>query len=472
MKGKFFLFLIAFWSLVLVSQASVMRVALTLRAPTIELFCPTDFEVHLANGQPVFLGKSAHFKAENEGISLNGRTFKSQRLFIHAKAPFVLDKRHYRGDLQIQRNEGSLDAINMVDLEEYLYSVVGSEMSPKWPLEALKAQAVVARTYALEKKEENKTHSYDLLGSYADQAYDGTESETTATLEAVNQTQGEVLRYHGELITAYYHSDCGGKTEVGSNVFTGDLPYLQSVVCPYGNDSPYQHWEKTYSLTELSDRLGKTIENISAQKNAETGRVASISLTTPSGTVTMSGHDFRKLMGSRDLRSTAFILAKHEKTIYVPQEKHLPPEMITRYIQKQIPKPTHESVTENVSPGGKIYLIHRSGGLMEEGPTLENPLIVIAKGSFLFSVYQNLATQRVKITYVSMNIMVPEVVEGPERIKTVMVPMTVPESITLTGKGWGHGVGLCQWGARGMALLGKHYTDILHYYYKEVELTK
>lgn len=451
--------------------ATNIRVELA-HTPKVEVSCPDEFNVNLPNGQPVFLGRFATFRSEPGGISLNGRLFQTTEFSIHPNGPFLLNKRHYRGSLRLFKEIGTLQAVNVLDLEKYLASVVGSEMSSKWPLEALKAQAVVARTYALDKMNEHKKLNFDVLGSYQDQAYEGIEGESPSTEEAVASTQGQVLTYHGEIITAYYHADCGGRTEKGENVFPGELPYLQSVRCPYGEGSPYAHWTKTYTFAELSERLGLPIQNLSITKDPTTGRVSTVLLSTPTGPNALTGHELRKLLGTRDLRSTNFDATRIDKTVQVPREETLPPQYITEYIEKEIMKAKHESATLPVSVTPHIYLMHHAGALLETDVSNLNPLVTIADGGFLFTVSHDLLARTIKTEMVPETITVPHVTEGPVRKKTVWVRMQVPVEVTFTGKGWGHGVGLCQWGARGMGQDGKTYQDILHYYYQDVELTK
>lgn len=469
---KLLIFLFFLLEVPLFSYASPsIRIEL-LHATRIDVSCPDEFNISLSNGQPVFLGKSATFAAESSGISINGKLFKTDLLLIQPHGIFHLNKHHYRGDLRLHKIGDLLQAINVIDLEEYLYSVVGSEMSSRWPKEALKAQAVVARTYALKKKSERQNLPFDLVGSYQDQAYEGLEGESASTKEAVAATRGEILTYHGEIITAYYHADCGGRTEKGKNVFPGDLPYLPSVVCPYGDDSPYHRWTKGYSLSELSERLGKPIQKVTLSKDSETSRIAQVTLESLKGNEAMSGTAFRKFLGTRDLRSTRFDWEEVTKVALVPKEELLPPKVMTRYVSSTVLRSRKETMVESLTAHGKVFLMGRTGALLETEVSPSNPLVVIARGGFLFTLDRDFTVKRVKPRMVAETLFIPQLVKGPPRKKVVWVEQAVPVGVVFTGSGWGHGVGLCQWGSHGLALLGKTYHDILHFYYHDVEVKK
>jgi len=469
-KFAFILFVFAFPALSGIT-APLIRVELS-HAPAVSLFCPDEMNINLPNGEPIFLGREVSFRSEPGGISINGRLFKTDTLSIHPHGVFELNKHHYHGSLEVRKADSDLEIINRLDLEAYLDSVVGSEVSSRWPEEALKAQAVVARTYALEKMDENKALPFDVVGNYEDQAYDGVEGESSSTRQAVESTRGEALTYQGKIITAYYHADCGGRTEKGENIFQGPLPYLQSVVCPFATDSPYRHWTKTYSLAELSERFGRTIHKIALVKDPESGRVASVTLETAKSAESLPAKVFRKLLGTRDLRSTQFDATEIDKTVYVPKEESLPPETITEYVEKEIMQAKKTPLTLPVPLTDKIDLMSRTGGLVEVQVSSANPLVAIASGGFLYTIYQDLSAEGLKTAMIPETITVAQVKEGPERKKTVWVPQSVPVGVTFDGRGWGHGVGLCQWGSRGMALLGKTYHEILHYYYQNVQLEK
>jgi stage II sporulation protein D len=126
----------------------------------------------------------------------------------------------YRGGMTITRNDKGMDVINRLPLEEYLYGVVPKEMSPQWPIEALKAQAVAARTFALYHKKKSRDKEYDVYASTSSQVYGGVAAENEKATAAVNETRGRILVHDGRLILAYFHANSGGITEDAENVWT------------------------------------------------------------------------------------------------------------------------------------------------------------------------------------------------------------------------------------------------------------
>ena len=146
------------------------------------------------------------------------------------KKGFLATKRKwYRGDIVIYNIQGALTVVNSLPLEEYLLGVVPSEMPSKWNIEAHKAQAIAARSYALANLNKRGSHGYDLKDTPHDQAYGGASSETPQTTSAVLSTRGEVLTYDNKIIPAYYHASAGGRTNSAGKVWNHDLPYIQSV---------------------------------------------------------------------------------------------------------------------------------------------------------------------------------------------------------------------------------------------------
>ena len=167
-------------------------------------------------------------------IKVKGRYYDCATNAIYISNPegkgfLATKKKWYRGDIIIYNVDGALTIVNSLPLEEYLMGVVPSEMPSKWNIEAHKAQAIAARSYALANLGKRASHGYDLKDTPADQAYGGATSETPQTTYAVLSTKGEVLTYDNKVIPAYYHASSGGKTVGAGEVWNHDLPYIQSV---------------------------------------------------------------------------------------------------------------------------------------------------------------------------------------------------------------------------------------------------
>lgn len=295
---------------------------------------------------------SARFRVNDRRIFLNEKELTSRSVFITSpKAFIIMNKKAYRGNLEIYGGK-ELTVINVLSLDDYLVGLINMEISSKWPIEVLKAQAVVARTYALYKKEYRREGLYHLESDMMDQVYGGGDVEDVNSAIAVFSTKGEVLVYDDKIVPAFYHSICGGHTESSIEVWGFYHPSLKGVKCSFCLDSPNHSWVYEVSLRDLENLTGKKdIISIDIAERTSTGRVKRLIIKTKNGSQKISGTELRKILGYENLKSTNF------------------------------------------------------------------------------SVYLN------------------------------------KERITFKGKGWGHGVGLCQWGAKKMAEMGLSYREILQFYY-------
>ena len=201
--------------------------------------------------------------------------------------------RRYAGELRVLLNDQKLQIINYLKLEKYLKSVVGSEMPKEFPLAALQAQAIAARTYAL--KLLGKNEVFDIHSTQASQVYLGLEAETAKTNRAVRSTSSLALFYEKKLIEAVFHSSSGGRTENSGQVWKYQLPYLRSVI-DYDQNSTKYRWSKKISSSEL-DKIFSDIgglNSIQIKKKSNSDRVLVIKLYGPKGTKNISGKNLRK----------------------------------------------------------------------------------------------------------------------------------------------------------------------------------
>ncbi|MEP6910473.1 MAG: SpoIID/LytB domain-containing protein [Actinomycetota bacterium] len=225
--------------------------------------------------------------------------------FAQGASPLRFAGRGYRGQLVVSVANGALRAINSVGLEAYLFGVVPSEMPRDWLPEALKAQAVAARSYALAKR---KTGSwFDLFADTRSQVYLGIPGEAASTTAAVQETAGEVVLSGGRLATTYFYSSSGGRTASADEVWKGPpVPYLQSVDDPYDTISPHHRWGP---FTVAASRLARVLGSPGRLTDVRTttgpsGRVQTVTAVGANGgESSMSGSDFRRAL---DLRSTWF----------------------------------------------------------------------------------------------------------------------------------------------------------------------
>ncbi|RKY29615.1 MAG: hypothetical protein DRP67_06330 [Candidatus Omnitrophota bacterium] len=274
----------------------------------------------------------------------------------------------YPGKITVKKYKGKYLILNRMDMEKYLCGVLSKEMDSNWPFEALKAQAVVSRTYLLWKGEENRKNGlpYDIKNSIYHQSYGICKSQKIAN--AVNETKGEILIFNGKVAKVFFHACCGGKTTLPVFVWGGNYSGIDAVNDPYCEDSPYSNWEKKFSSDYLSKIFGMdNIKDIEIIKRDPSGRVEWLKLKDEKGkTLKLTGYKMR--------------LVINEKT-------------------------------------GKV--------------NFKNPKIL---PSTLFNVKK----------------------EGIYFI--------------FKGRGYGHGIGLCQWGARRMAEKGKNYKEILHFFFPEMTI--
>lgn len=243
-------------------------------------------------------------------LLLNGVPMQTNTAEIAPSDSFTYQKKNYRGIARILMKDGRLLLVNQLDLESYLYGVLPLEVSPSWDEEALKAQAVVSRTYALyEVMNARKTSKpYDLFDDTRSQVYQGLSVENPVTTRAVETTLGEVVQYHGRVIKAYFHAASGGMTESALEAFGADSPYLKPVDSPYGGEVyPEYRWILTMPLTKVQDlfKLESPIVGVSVTQRTASKRIKQISFTdSDSNRLEISGSDFRTLIGSTRMKST------------------------------------------------------------------------------------------------------------------------------------------------------------------------
>ena len=227
-------------------------------------------------------------------------------VFSAGTAPLQVGARAYRGSLRVTGGT-SVRVVNVVGLESYLWGVVPSEMPDRWPAEALKAQAIVARTYALSHLQHGG--DFDLYPDTRSQVYGGIAAESPTATDAVDGTAGQVVLYQGEPAETFFFSSSGGRTANVQDVWGGSkpLPYLVSVPDPYDTLSPYHDWgPMRFGAAQLGKRLGArgTLLDVRTTAAAD-GRVLSLTLIGTKGTKTISGSAARAAMG---LRSTWFTI--------------------------------------------------------------------------------------------------------------------------------------------------------------------
>jgi stage II sporulation protein D len=203
----------------------------------------------------------------------------------------------YGGAVDIWKGENGLYIINELPLEEYVKGVVAEEMKADWDMEALKAQAVISRTYAIYQKSLNCNSLYHVVSSVLDQAYKGQNSDVRVSY-AVSETRGEILTYNGKAIEAFYHSTSCGTTESAEDVFGKSYPYLKPVKSNCGM-SPYSSWTRIIKFEEIEEALNlRRVSGVSIKSFTSTKRVRQLNIKTASGTIAIGATYLRKSLTS------------------------------------------------------------------------------------------------------------------------------------------------------------------------------
>jgi stage II sporulation protein D len=221
---------------------------------------------------------------------------------------FTFGGTRYRGAPAIVRlPDGREAVIANLDVDTYLYGVVGLEASPGWPATALEAQSIVARTYALEHR--TLSRPYDVTMTESDQRYGGIPAESPACVAAVDATRAIRLAYAGGPASVFYASCCGGHTEDAADLWGhAELPYVRGVVCRTCTASPDFRWERAIPLARISallgPRLGGAITGFALGPADRSGRPRSIDVLAGGTTLTLATAAFRALLGADVIRST------------------------------------------------------------------------------------------------------------------------------------------------------------------------
>ncbi len=313
LKGRHWWFSIILWIiLVTPAQAAMqLRVAIAQGVSQVKIGSSTKAVVRDYNTNEV-LGEIAAMNAfyaqpSADGVALDQMNSGAMWVEPSGEGYVYIGDRWYRGKTLVAPTGNSLTAINYVDLEQYLYSVLGSEMNGNWPLEALKAQAVAARTYAIYKRQESSGGVYDVVNTQASQVYNGIEKESPGTYAAVQATAGQVLTYNNQVILSVFHACSGGHTENVEDVWSEALPYLRGVPDFDQNVSACQ-WQTTFSPEELNRRISGvgTVTSLTPTLTPY-GSIKTLQVVGDKGTRQLKGEEVRNVLG---LKSTRFTITQ------------------------------------------------------------------------------------------------------------------------------------------------------------------
>lgn len=249
-------------------------------------------------------------------VEVEGRRVPALKLRPEDGHGLRVNGREYSGVLEVLRNGDGLAVVNELPLEEYLAGVLRAEVSDQWPVEMLKAQAVVARTYAAYHRQLNAAKPFHLVASTAHQQYAGRVPTSSRVWLAVKETEREVLHWEGQLFPAFFHTESGGHTEDPRKVFSAaNMPALKPVRCVFSAGSPHYSWSLDLSLAELGESLRKggvsvgSVVGIEVLERGTSLRVVRLAVHGTRGSAVLRGTDFRRLVGNDSLKSTLFAVA-------------------------------------------------------------------------------------------------------------------------------------------------------------------
>lgn len=393
----------------------------------------------------------------------------NERESIFKTAVFTLNGTKYRNSFILKRLTGSdFTVINRVTLSEYLYGVLPKELGGGWPLETLKAQAIAAKNFVLSAPNKFAAYGFDVCATVNSQVYGGYSVEHPSTNLAVDETAGLVLTYEGKIIPLYYHSHSGGITDNSENVWSSALPYIKSTVDLYSIGYVNTDWSATLNKSQIESSLIANGYNIGSLKSIKilerfpSGRVAKVAFEGNMTTATLEKDKIRAVLGSTQIKSLLFTFdASHSKTSAVLLDLAKTESWLTGAFNM----PTSSGSTITASTQNKPVLMRTESGVFGEFLDENNLLIKDANGEKRVTVNRQNLLKATDI-YATLAITAPYVFKNSE------VFDISGGDVVFYGHGYGHGLGMSQWGARKMADLGKTYEEILLYYYQGTQLAK
>ena len=281
-------------------------------------------------------GQELRLKADGPGSLEAVLTGKGTRFTLDGAARLsparpegriIAQGKPYRGSIILKAGPEGLSVVNELGLEEYLYGVLPLEMAADWPPEALKAQAVIARSYAVYNLGRFGTDGFDLSSDERSQIYDGSGSEDPRATQSVEETAGQVLAYHGTIINAYFHSCCGGHTATVATVWGGDGkdPYrpFQGVRDTWCSVSPYYSWKIELDRSDLLRALQRggmmvtRLDGVSIAQRDFSGYIRTLKVATDQGKELVRANLLRRWIGNGHIKSTNWTRIKDEGDEFV-----------------------------------------------------------------------------------------------------------------------------------------------------------
>lgn len=346
----------------------------------------------------------------------------------------------YRGGIILDELSNNIIPINLILIEKYLYSVVGGEMPNSFEIEALKSQAVAARTYSIKQKKENS--SFDVYNSVLSQTYKGIKSESPKINNAVDDTKNLIMKYNDKVIDALYSSTNGGYQASAKEVYGYNHEYLISKYDEYSLNNKYTNWELNITFNEIEKIFNKYSYNINriykieVLQKSDSNRIMKMKIY-GNRELEITGSEFRRILGN-DIKSTMFDIFE-----YGDNEKFY-------------------DLKNSSFKSDDFYVINNNGIVN----ILEKDIYIINENEKIIKSDRN-------IPAIFENEILSKKENNSFEFNTKTVPYCVnTNKISIRGNGYGHGVGMSQYGANEMSKSGKNFIDILKYYYNNIVIDK
>jgi stage II sporulation protein D len=368
-----------------------------------------------------YMGQTINFRGRRPIISINGKS--------------------YRGALSVCISESGAVLVNTLKMEDYLRGVVGREMGSKSPIESLKAQTVIARTYAFSSLNKHKKDDADLCDSTHCQVYAGISAEAESVDVCVKATRGQIILNNGKPITALYHATCGGFTSDNIYVFGGTNPYLKRVKCDSCTEGTMYRWNRKLSIADIRAALGKEkiwladeIYELELDSAGYMDRVDRMIFVGSDRNTEIKGTTFRRIF---NLPSTTFVKTDRRAEL--------------------------EKVKNNTK---EVYQSDEKTGMIKVGDDRLAMQYMVFTDKGLKRVSRPTAGWSVISGTIEPTAMAPDIKE--ERV--VPLQRQAMTTVEIFGRGFGHQVGMCQSGAVGLGKKGWTYKQIIPHYYTGVHL--
>lgn len=405
-------------------------------------------------------------------VSVNDKVLFSfdstEKEFIFSTQIFEVGAIKYRGSFLVKRLPGSdFTFINRVTMSEYLYGVLPKEMSGDWPIEALKAQAIAARNYVMMSGTKYAAFGFNVDNTTHSQVYGGYSAEKPNSNRAVDETNGYVLTSVGEIVPLYYHSHSGGITDNSEYVWNAALPYIKSTLDPYSIGYPNTDWSATINRSDIEQRLiigGYSIgslKTINIIERAPSGRVMKLEFVGSISKATLVKDKIRYVLGSAGLKSSLFSFDASTAVTNIERAKA----GISGASMTDTPNAASTTPVSNNQSIAPLVMTTNAG--IYGNYIDSNTLSIVEGGQTKTKVMDKSALRNATDIYTNApQASVPYMYNSTESFDMSS------GSVIFYGHGYGHGLGMSQFGAKKMAEMGMTFEEILSFYYNDTMLLK